>query len=155
MSAPIIRSYPRDSWKWIWSDTLFRCVPFAIAGLVGARFMGGLGGVLDGANSGSIVPTLFSVNTSITILFLIVLGGIGSRRGVIVGAAALRLLDFYLLGKLNEFRQTNPIVTDLHGPLHFLSQPQFDFNQTKFLFYGVILLVMILLRPQGLLPDRR
>lgn len=117
--------------------------------------MGGLGGVLDGANSGSIVPTLFSFNTSITILIMIVLGGIGSLRGVIVGAAALRLLDFYLLGKLNEFRQTNPIVTDLHGPLHFLAQPQFDFNQTKFLFYGVILLVMILLRPQGLLPDRR
>ncbi len=117
--------------------------------------MGGLGGVLDGANSGSIVPTVFSFNTSITILIMIVLGGIGSLRGVILGAAILRLIDFTLLGQLNTFRQTSPLVTNIHGILHFLALPQFDFNQAKFLIYGLILLAMILLRPQGLLPDRR
>lgn len=117
--------------------------------------MGGLGGVLDGANTGSIIPTVFSFNTSITILIMIVLGGISSIRGVIVGAAILRFIDFSLLGQLNTFRQTSPLVLNVNGPLHFLALPQFDFNQSKFLLYGLILLVMIQIRPQGLLPDRR
>lgn len=39
------RSYPRDSWYWIWRDTLIRLVPFTLAILLAAYFMGGLAAV--------------------------------------------------------------------------------------------------------------
>ena len=46
METPLVpRSLPRDSWRWIWPDTLTRLVPFWLVALVAAHFMGGLAAV--------------------------------------------------------------------------------------------------------------
>lgn len=45
MKAMPTRSHPRDSWRWIWRDTLIRLVPFTLAILLAAHFMGGLAAV--------------------------------------------------------------------------------------------------------------
>ncbi|HEY7781114.1 MAG TPA: branched-chain amino acid ABC transporter permease [Ktedonobacterales bacterium] len=115
--------------------------------------MGGLGGVLNGAYIGAISPNDFPFFVSITVLMMIVLGGIGSIWGVTLGAIILRFIDVDLLGRISQFVQANPVVNNPVSPLHFLSTV--DFNQAKYLIYGIMLLLMILFRPQGIIPDVR
>jgi hypothetical protein len=81
------------------------------------------------------------------------LGGLGSVPGVILGAILLRFFDVYLLGQINDNVHNSPLVAEVGSPLHFLAGV--DFNTSKYLIYGLILVAMILLRPQGLIPDRR
>ena len=116
-------------------------------------FVGGIGGALNASFVGAIAPTDFNFNISITVLVMIVLGGLGSIPGVIVGAIILRFIDVYLLNQINGAVHSSPLVTDNGAPLHFLNNV--DFNTAKFLIYGLVLLIMILLRPQGLIPDVR
>ncbi len=109
--------------------------------------IGGIGGALNAAFVTTIAPSDFSFGISITILIMIVLGGIGSIPGVILGAALLRFFDVYLLGEISTYLQTIPAAnTFLAGH---------DINTIKLLLYGLILIVMILLRPQGLIPNQR
>jgi ABC-type branched-subunit amino acid transport system permease subunit len=110
--------------------------------------IGGVAGVLNASFNNDVTPSLFNFEVSISVLAMIVLGGIGSIAGVIVGAIILQFLNGYLLQKLNDY---------VHGPgaqvPGFLAS--IDFNQAKFLVFGIIMVLMILLRPQGIIPDRR
>jgi branched-chain amino acid transport system permease protein len=115
--------------------------------------MGGLAGVLNAAYLGAILPLDFSFYISISVLIMIVLGGIGSIGGVIVGAIILRFIDVDLLGRITDFIQASPVVNAPGSPFHFLAN--FQFTTAKFLIYGIILLLMVQLRPQGLIPDVR
>ena len=112
---------------------------------------GGIGGAVNAAYITSINPSDFSFNVSITVLVMIVLGGIGSIAGVILGAIILRFFDVYLLGKLNDLVSTNSLFAK-GSPLHFFDR---DLNVAKFSIYGLVLVLMVLLRPQGLIPNRR
>ncbi len=114
---------------------------------------GGIGGAINAAFLSAVAPSDFNFGISITILVMIVLGGLGSIPGVIVGAIILRFVDVYLLGQLNNWVHGSPLVADNSAPFHFLSN--FDFNTSKYLIYGLVLMVIILLRPQGLIPDVR
>lgn len=114
--------------------------------------IGGLGGVLSGSYIAHVDPSGFTFSISISVLAMVVLGGIGSIPGVIVGAIALKFFDVYLLNQINSDIHNSFLVAD-GSPLHFLHG--FDFNTAKFLIYGVVLLLIIVLRPQGLIPDRR
>ncbi len=116
-------------------------------------FIGGIGGVMNAAFTTSITPTDFTFYISIEVLVMIVLGGLGSIPGVILGAAALRFFDVYLLGQINDTIHSSFLVSGNGAPFHFLAG--IDFNTSKYLIFGVLLLVMILVRPQGLIPDRR
>src|SRR5260221_9285682 len=60
---------------------------------------GGIGGALNASYLTAIAPTDFNFNVSISILVMIVLGGLGSIPGVIVGAVLLCFFGVYLLGK--------------------------------------------------------
>ncbi len=85
----------------------------AIAGLAGAIFA---------AKQGTITPDSFDFILSVMILAMVVLGGLGSIRGAIVGAL--------VLGSLPEL---------LRG-----------FAQYRMLLFGLVMIVMMRLRPQGL-----
>ncbi|MBA3531571.1 MAG: branched-chain amino acid ABC transporter permease [Ardenticatenales bacterium] len=87
--------------------------------------LSGLSGVLFGAKIGSIYPNSFGLLISINILALIIVGGMGSIPGVLVGALALVGLP-ELLREFAEFR---------------------------LLVYGAVLVFMMLNRPEGLIPD--
>ncbi|HEU4785583.1 MAG TPA: branched-chain amino acid ABC transporter permease [Ktedonobacterales bacterium] len=115
--------------------------------------VGGIGGVMNAAFTTSITPKDFSFNISITILIMVVLGGLGSVPGVILGAILLRFFDVYLLGQINDAVHNSVLVAGNSAPLHFLAGV--DFNTSKYLIYGLILVAMILVRPQGLIPDKR
>lgn len=123
-----------------------------LAFAIGA-FVGGAGGVINTAVAPAVAPQNFSFDISITVLIMIVLGGIGSVPGVIVGAIILRLIDNYILGFVNNVVQGSSLVNSVNGPFHFMASV--DINTLKYLIYGVVLVIMILLRPQGIVPDAR
>ncbi|CAN5523860.1 hypothetical protein BH24ACT26_BH24ACT26_21390 [soil metagenome] len=89
--------------------------------------IGCLGGAFFAVKIGSIFPASFNLLVSIQVLSLIILGGMGNIWGVVVGAAVLVGLP-ELLREFAEFR---------------------------LLFYGAILVAIMLVRPAGLLPSAR
>jgi branched-chain amino acid transport system permease protein len=82
------------------------------------------------------------------ILVMIVLGGIGSVAGVVVGALSLQLLQSWFLQDLTQWIQA---LGDLTG-IVFLQK--LDLVQSIELIFGIILVVMMLYRRQGLIPER-
>ena len=93
---------------------------------MGALF-GGLSGAIFAAKLESIYPHSFNFLISINVLSLIIIGGMGSIPGVVVGALALVGLP-ELLREFAEFR---------------------------YLIYGAVLVIMMLTRPEGLFPEAR
>ncbi|MEZ4678963.1 MAG: branched-chain amino acid ABC transporter permease [Caldilineaceae bacterium] len=86
---------------------------------------GGLAGGILAVKLGTIFPTTFNLLVSVNALSVIIIGGMGSIPGIVVGALALVGLP-ELLREFSEFR---------------------------LLFYGALLIVMMLVRPEGLWPS--
>ncbi|HEV3248011.1 MAG TPA: branched-chain amino acid ABC transporter permease [Beijerinckiaceae bacterium] len=91
---------------------------------LGAAFAG-LGGSIFAVMLTSVYPSSFQLLVSINVLALIIVGGMGSLPGVIVGALALVGLPELLR----------------------------EFGENRYLFYGVALIVMMRIRPEGLWPS--
>ena len=91
----------------------------------GAAFAG-LAGAIFAAKLGSIFPHSFNLIVSINVLSLIIVGGIGSLPGVVVGALILVGLP-ELLREFADFRM---------------------------LFYGALLVAMMLVKPEGFVPEK-
>jgi branched-chain amino acid transport system permease protein len=89
--------------------------------------IGSVGGALFAVNLGSLTPASFVILVSITALAVVILGGLGSLPGVIVGALVL----IGLPGLLREF------------------------EEYRLLIYGGTLVAIMVLRPQGLVPNVR
>jgi branched-chain amino acid transport system permease protein len=94
--------------------------------IVGA-ILAGLGGALFATKIGSIFPNSFDIIVSITVLVVVIVGGMASVPGVILGAVVLVGLP-ELLREFEDFR---------------------------FLIYGALLIFMMLRRPEGFIPSRR
>jgi branched-chain amino acid transport system permease protein len=90
-------------------------------------FFGGLGGTLFAAKLSSAYPQSFQFLVSVNVLCLIIVGGIGSVPGVIVGGIALVGLPEILR----------------------------EFADYRYLVYGAVLVGMMLVRPEGLMPEAR
>ncbi len=97
-----------------------------LAFATGAGFSA-LSGAIFVSKIGSVYPHSFNVMISINVICLIIVGGIGSIPGVIVGAAALVGLPELLR----------------------------EFAEYRYLVYGAALVAMMLLRPEGLWPEAR
>ena len=115
---------------------------------LGATF-GGLAGAFYGAFIKSIFPSSFSFNVSVLVLCMVVLGGMGNIYGVILGAIALQGVNFYFLPQLNTW--VHDIGTALSSP--FLANV--DIPKYNYFLFGVILVAMMLLRPEGIIPNRQ
>ena len=104
--------------------------------------MGGLAGAFIGAFYEQVNADQFEFSFSIFVLAMIILGGLGSIWGVIVGALALSFINTRLIPDvLNEV--PSKIGLD------------FDLTQLGFGIFGFLLVIMMVLRPQGLIPERR
>ena len=105
----------------------------------------GLAGVFTAAKLTIVSPDQFSFAVSFTVLAMVVLGGMGNVWGVAVGAFVIYTIQSVLLKQLNQFFHTVnlPILKDI------------DFVQYQFLLYGLALVAMMLLRPEGLFPSSR
>ncbi len=108
---------------------------------VGA-FAGGLGGVAFATHIGAVIPSRFNFSVSITLLAMVVLGGMGNVWGVTVGAVALAWINST---GLKEFGDT---FNDAFGT-------NISFPSYNFLIFGAILVLMMLFRREGLIPEIR
>ena len=86
-----------------------------------------LGGAVFAVKLSAIFPHSFDVEVSITVLSLLIIGGLGSLPGVIVGA-------FALVGIPELLR---------------------EFSEYRLLLYGAVIIIMMIVRPEGLVPSAR
>jgi branched-chain amino acid transport system permease protein len=96
-----------------------------LAYMLGAAFAG-LGGAIFAGLVGAVFPSSINLYVSINVVAIVVVGGMGSIPGVIVGAA-------FLIGLPELFR---------------------EFSEYRFLFYGLALMIVMRFRPEGLLPSK-
>lgn len=113
-----------------------------IAFATGASFAGAMG-MLFAAKQTFVSPESFNIFQSIGVLSMVILGGMGSFPGVILGATVVTLLNLRILPGLGE------ATANLGIP------QQVNPGQLQRLIFGVILVTMMLLRPEGLLPNKR
>jgi branched-chain amino acid transport system permease protein len=113
---------------------------------IGAVF-GGIVGAFYGSFIGSVFPTSFFFNISIIVLCMVIVGGMGNIYGVVLGALVLEYLNFKGLDKIGEGINNG---IDLFGIDQSVDVPKY-----KFLFFGVLLVTMMLLRPEGIVPSAR
>ena len=102
------------------NTTNYKLLAFALGAVFGC-----LSGALFAAKLGVIFPHSFEIIVSITALAVIILGGMGSIPGVVVGALVLVGLPELLR----------------------------EFDEYRLLVYGAVLVAMMLLRPEGLVPS--
>ena len=119
---------------------------FAFA--IGASFSG-IGGVVFSSKLGLVTPDNFRFQTSAFILSMVVLGGMGNIPGVILGAVILYELQSLILVQMTLWSHQLGAFT------HIALLGQLDFVNLKFLLYGLALVLMMLFRPEGLLPSAR
>ena len=105
----------------------------------------GLAGAFSASKLTFVGPDQFNFTVSFTVLAMVVLGGMGNNWGVALGAFFLYLVNTVFLKLLNQFFDAVriPILTDI------------NFIQYQFLLYGIALVLMMLLRPEGFFPSRR
>lgn len=108
---------------------------------VGA-FIGGLGGVSYASAVGGVAAEDFAFSSSIILLAMVVLGGMGNVWGVMIGALVLQWIN------ANGLAQIGKTVLDTTGK-------DLNFPSYNFLVFGVILILMMLFRREGLLPEAR
>jgi branched-chain amino acid transport system permease protein len=104
------------------STIRYKLLAFAIGGGIGS-----IGGALFAVSLGSLTIKSFQILVSITALSIIILGGLGSIPGVVLGGLVL----IGLPGVLSQF------------------------EEYRLLIYGAALIAIMLLRPQGLVPNVR
>jgi branched-chain amino acid transport system permease protein len=104
-------------------------------------FFGGVAGAFYASFKSGAFPADFYFNISVFLLCMVILGGMGSIWGVILGGMILGYLNVEGLAKIGSE----------------LNETGIDFDPTKYQFgiYGLIIVLMMLFRPGGLIPERR
>jgi branched-chain amino acid transport system permease protein len=100
-------------------------------------FFGGIAGAYYASFKGGAFPSDFYFNLSVFVLCMVILGGMGSVWGAIVGGLFLSYLDQEGLAKIG----TELGIQDV---------PKYNFG-----IYGLIIVLVMLFRPTGLIPERR
>ena len=95
----------------------------------------------------SVNAILFQFGFSIFILAMVILGGLGSIWGVVIGAVALSFVNTRVIPDLLDGEFVRQRLTD--------AGLDFTFSEVSFGVFGFILVLMMVLRPEGLLPERR
>lgn len=123
----------------------------------GASFAGAMG-VLFAASRTFVSPESFSFMQSIGVLSMVILGGLGSIPGVILGAAVVVILNLQVLQGLSlylsELRQSDAVIPIINFAWKNLST-QLDPAKYQRMLFGLILILMMIYRPAGLIPAER
>ena len=119
-----------------------------LAFAIGAAFAGA-SGVFYIAKLQTATPDMFGFPVSVMILVMVVLGGMGSVWGVVVGAVLLTLLQSWFLPDLTDWTHA------LGEQIGSQWLQQIDFARSTELIFGVLLVLMMLFRRDGLIPAAR
>ncbi len=125
----------------------------------GAAFSG-LMGAIFAAKQTFVSPESFTFLQSITILVMVLLGGMGSVRGVIFGAAVVTVLNIEVLKSMSEFlnglRQSGYVINLLFWKYDCTLLPtQLEPAKYERMLFGLIVILMMIFRPGGLIPETR
>jgi branched-chain amino acid transport system permease protein len=112
-----------------------------LAYAMGATF-GGMSGAFLGSYNTVVSGDDFQFGFSVLILSMVIVGGIGSIWGVLAGGLLLGYINYWLLPSVLN---NAPSKFGLH----------FQLTDVEFGVYGFLLVLVMLLRPQGLFPERR
>jgi branched-chain amino acid transport system permease protein len=107
----------------------------------GAAF-GGVSGAFLGSYLNTVNADQFQFSFSIFVLAMIILGGLGSIWGVVVGAVVLSFIN-------------NRLIPDVLNDVPAKIGLDFDLTELSFGIFGFLLVIMMVLRPEGLIPERR
>jgi branched-chain amino acid transport system permease protein len=119
-----------------------------LAFALGASFAG-FAGALQASYQGATTSDFFKFATSILVVIMIILGGIGNIWGVILGAVSVQYVDKTVLAwagaRLQDIGEAtgNPQLGDINP------------SQFSFLLFGVALVIMMRSRPEGFVPSRQ
>jgi branched-chain amino acid transport system permease protein len=119
-----------------------------LAFAIGAGFAGAAG-TFYVAKLQTATPEMFGFPVSVMILVMVVLGGMGSVWGVVLGAVLLQLLQSWFLQDLTGW------IHLLGSALNVAWMQQVDLTQAIELIFGLILVFMMLFRREGLIPATR
>jgi branched-chain amino acid transport system permease protein len=103
--------------------------------------LGGFAGAFLATYQNTVNVDQFEFGFSVFILAMVIIGGMGNIWGVILGAILLSLVNRYVLKEFNS-------IPDKLGL-------DFDVTSINFGIFGFLLLITMVLRPEGLLPSRR
>jgi len=114
-------------------------------------FFSGVAGAYHAAKLGTVTPDNFSSTDSFIYLAMVVMGGLGSIPGVMVGAFVVYAINEFILAQLDT------LASDPTNFLHTVQQiiPGFTFGNIRNLIFGVVLVSIMLFRPEGLIPSAR
>ena len=112
-----------------------------LAYAMGAAF-GGLAGAFLGSYNTVINADEFKFGFSIFVLSMIIVGGLGSIWGAVVGALLLSNINYYL-------------IPDVLNGLPAKLGLNFNLTDLQVSIFGFLLVLVMVLRPQGLIPERR
>jgi branched-chain amino acid transport system permease protein len=104
--------------------------------------MGGVAGAFLGSFYNTVNADQFEFSFSIFVLAMIILGGLGSIWGVVLGAISLSFINTRLIPD---------VLNNIPGEVGL----DFDLTQLGFGIFGFLLVIMMVLRPQGLVPEKR
>jgi branched-chain amino acid transport system permease protein len=104
--------------------------------------LGGVAGSFLGSYFNTVNADQFEFSFSIFVLAMIILGGLGSIWGVIVGALTLSFINTRLIPD---------VLNDVPSKVGL----DFDLTQLGFGIFGFLLVIMMVLRPQGMIPEAR
>ncbi|MCA1830474.1 MAG: branched-chain amino acid ABC transporter permease, partial [Actinobacteria bacterium] len=115
-------------------DTLrMKLLAFAIGGGIAS-----FAGVVFATFSSYIDPSSFALDVSITVLAIVVLGGMGNIAGAVVGAGLIYMLP-------DVMRDPSVVGQTIAN----------EAEKYRILVFGALLVIMMIFRPQGILPSRR
>jgi branched-chain amino acid transport system permease protein len=97
-----------------------------------------IGGVLFAVNVGFVGTNDYAVNLTLDVWVMVVLGGLGNPKGALLGAFMIAVID----------RMTAVTAIQMN-----MAGIDLEFNYVRYILFGIILLVMMRYRPQGILPE--
>ena len=118
-----------------------------LAFALGASFAG-FAGSFYAAKLQAITPGAFEFNVSIMLLCMVVLGGMGSLKGVILGGMLITLFDRILLAQMTF------LIRWIGRSLGVATLVSVDLTLWRWFFFGLGLVVIMLIRPEGLAGRR-
>jgi branched-chain amino acid transport system permease protein len=116
---------------------------------MGATFSG-FAGAFYGAYISAIFPDSFRFDVSVMLLCMVILGGLGNMTGVILGGLIIQFADRLFLPQLSQLVQS--LAQNSNSAL--LKEVNFA-SDFRLLLFGLTLVIMMLLRPEGLVPSAR
>lgn len=129
-----------------------------LAFAMGATFSG-FAGAFYGSYITAIFPSVFDFSVSVIILCMVILGGLGNMTGVLLGCIIIMAADRLYLPQLAQvlkgFLSTSVLPNIANPALRDFIATSFDPIQMRLFLFGLVLVVMMIVRPEGLVPSAR